>query len=140
MEKNCKLKLGQSRKGSDLSWSEREELLEEYLSSDLTKQAIWKKYTGQAEEHGQILSWLRKLGYEDKHVNNRRKSGAQVSMEKKEEERFEHLQLKKRIRELEKELQEAKLKAIAWSTMLELAEQEYKIKIRKKYNTKPSNK
>ena len=36
-----------------------------------------------------------------------------------------------------KQLQDAELKAIAFSTMVDIAEKELKIPIRKKYNTKP---
>jgi hypothetical protein len=54
-----------------------------------------------------------------------------------EDESFENLQLKKRIAELEKQLKDAELKAIAFSTMVDIAEKEFKIPIRKKFNTKP---
>ena len=50
---------------------------------------------------------------------------------------FEMLQLKKRIQALESQLKDAELKAIAFSTMVDIAEKEFKIPIRKKYNTKP---
>jgi hypothetical protein len=56
---------------------------------------------------------------------------------KKEDESFENLQLKKRIVELERQLKDAELKAIAFSTMVDIAEKEFKIPIRKKLNTKP---
>ena len=49
---------------------------------------------------------------------------------------FETLQLKKRIAELEKKLKDADMKAIAYSTMVDIAEKEFNIPIRKKYNTK----
>jgi hypothetical protein len=52
------------------------------------------------------------------------------------EEQFEQLQLKSRIAELEKQLKESELKAIAFSTMVDIAEKEFKIPIRKKFNTK----
>ena len=52
-------------------------------------------------------------------------------------EDFETLKLKKRIAELEKQLQTAEMKAIAFSTMVDIAEKEFNIPIRKKYNTKP---
>jgi hypothetical protein len=52
-------------------------------------------------------------------------------------ENFETLQLKKRISELEKQLKDAEMKAIAFSTMVDIAEEEFKIPIRKKLNTKP---
>jgi hypothetical protein len=49
---------------------------------------------------------------------------------------FEKLQLEKRIAELEKQVQMAEMKAIAFSTMVDIAEREFNISIRKKYNTK----
>jgi hypothetical protein len=52
-------------------------------------------------------------------------------------EDFESLQLKKRIAELEDKLKDAEMKAIAFSTMVDIAEKEFNIPIRKKYNTKP---
>lgn len=52
---------------------------------------------------------------------------------------FEVQQMKKRITELEKQLKDAELKAIAFSTMVYFAEQDFKIVIRKKCNTNPYN-
>jgi hypothetical protein len=49
---------------------------------------------------------------------------------------FEKLQLQKRISELEKQVQVAEMKAIAFSTMVDIAEKEFNIPIRKKFNTK----
>jgi hypothetical protein len=50
---------------------------------------------------------------------------------------FENLRLKNRIADLEKQLKDAELKAIAFSTMVDIAEKEFKIPIRKKFTTKP---
>ena len=66
--------------------------------------------------------------------NKRTISNTPVS---KEEINFELLQLQKRNKELEKQLQEAELKAIAFSTMVDIAEEMFKIPIRKKLNTQP---
>ncbi len=49
------------RKGCSLSWAEREEMILEYNSGKWSKQEIWKKYTGQDKEHGQMLVWMRIL-------------------------------------------------------------------------------
>jgi hypothetical protein len=49
---------------------------------------------------------------------------------------FERKQLEKHIAELEKQLKEVEMKAISFSTMVDIAEKEFKIPIRKKYNTK----
>ena len=53
---------------------------------------------------------------------------------------FEYLQLKRRISELEKQLQESEMKSIAWQTMIEITERELNISIKKKFNTKPFKK
>ena len=46
--------------------TEQHQILQELISSGCTKQEIWQKYTGQEEEHGQLLRWMRKLGYDEK--------------------------------------------------------------------------
>ena len=53
---------------------------------------------------------------------------------------FEQRQLQKRVEELEQQLKEAQMKSIALSMMVDMAEEEFKISIRKKYNTKRSKK
>jgi len=57
-----------------------------------------------------------------------------------EQDSFENLQLKKRIAELEKQLKDAEMKAIAYATMVDIAEKEFNIPIKKKFNTNPSQK
>ena len=118
---------------------ERHELIKEYLTSGCTKEAIWEKYTGQSE-HGTLLKWMRKLGYTTSSKVGVATIAVNTSIMSKKaltEQEFEKLQLEKRIVELEKQLKEAELKAIAFSTMVDIAEKEFKIPIRKKYNTKP---
>jgi len=63
-----------------------------------------------------------------------------VKVKENDIEDFEVLQMKKRITELENQLKDAEMKAIAFSTMVDIAEKEFNIPIRKKYNTKPSKK
>lgn len=133
---------------SEFSDSEKHQIIQEYLRSSQTKRDIWEKYTGQTEEHGILLKWMRKLGYIES--NSSRKSnftsGQSRIMPKgkanteQSSESFEMLQLKKRIAELESQLKDAELKAIAFSTMVDIAEKEFNIPIRKKHNTKPSRK
>ena len=128
--------------------SEKHHIVQELISSGCTKQEIWEKYTGQLEEKGQFLRWMRQLGY-DASVKTRRPNFATnntIIMPKNTKkpdtltEDFEMLQLKKRIAALESQLKDAEMKAIAFSTMVDIAEQEFNIPIRKKYNTKPSKK
>lgn len=135
------------KRGCDYSDSERHKILQEYITSGKTKKEIWYKYTGQAEEHGNLRIWMRKLGYNGK-LRTRKYTLAEsaIDMPKKKsfripaEESFETLQLKKRNFELESQLKDAEMKAIAFSTMIDIAEKEFNIPIRKKVNTKPLKK
>ena len=126
--------------------AEKHIIIQEMLEIGCTKRDIWEKYTGQEEEHGQLLRWMRKLGYDDS-IPTRRPNFVSnpIQMKKKNSTKeptasFENLQLKKRIEELEKQLKDAEMKTIAFSTMVDIAEREFNIPIRKKFSTKPSKK
>lgn len=139
MKKESKAILGQ-RRNNKLYFSDYEKklIIEDYLSGNETKQSVYNRYTGYPAENGIITRWMRKFGIEDKFELNtnfvsmptRKKNKEQIS------EDFETLKLKKRIAELEKQLQTAEMKAIAYSTMVDIAEKEFNIPIRKKPNTK----
>jgi transposase len=152
MEQESKVILGLSaskivqKPNKYFSKTERHQIIQELLSSGCTKQDIWYKYTGQEEEHGQLLRWMRQFGYDDTIITRRPNFATnQFVMPKKKKsgklldtssDSFENLQLKKRITELERQLKDAEMKAIAFSTMVDIAEREFKIPIRKKLNTK----
>ena len=139
MKKESKAISGQWR-NNKLYFSDYEKkfIIEDYLSGKETKKSVYNRYTGYPAENGKITKWMRKLSIEDKFVKNtnfvsmptRKKNTDQSSGD------FETLKLKKRIAELEKQLQTAEMKAIAFSTMVDIAEKEFNIPIRKKHNTK----
>jgi hypothetical protein len=146
MEETSKVISG-LRRGSSFTISERHQIIQEMLVSNCTRAGIWKKYTGQSEEHGFLLRWMRQLGYPMELTVRRTTFGGDKNLmakkqttTAKEEDSFEILQLKKRITELENQLKDAEMKAIAFSTMVDIAEKEFKIPIRKKLNTKPLKK
>ncbi len=152
MDKKSKIISGLSdgeiiqKSGKYFSDEEKHYIIQELISSKCTKREVWEKYTGQEEEHGQLLRWMHKLGY-DTGIKTRRPNFVSNPIQmknKKHQEKptdsFENLQLKKRVEELEKQLKDAELKAIAFSTMVDIAEKEFNIPIRKKLNTKPSKK
>ena len=146
MEETSKVISG-LRSGGSFRISERHHIIKEMLSSDCTRAAIWRKYTGQSQEHGFLLRWMDQLGYPAELTTRRSTFGGNKSLmakkqpsPKNEEESFEILQLKKRISELENQLKDAEMKAIAFSTMVDIAEKEFNIPIRKKLNTKPLKK
>lgn len=51
-------------------------------------------------------------------------------------ERVDNSKLEKRVKELEKQLELAKMKIVALDTMIDIAEQDYKLEIRKKSGPK----
>lgn len=125
--------------GGDFSSAQRKAIVEEYLLTGCSKHGIWKKYTGQEKEHGQLINWMRNLGHDIP-----KKSGS-LGLTKKQEmlgpkipDTLEVAQLRDRIAELEKALISSELRATAYETMVEVAEKELKISIRKKSFTKQS--
>lgn len=143
MDKN-KRKIIQ-KKGKDYSETERHAIIREMLKNNWTKQYAWELYTGEPEERGQLMRWMRKLGYVKNITHKKFNFGPKIKLMRNKDagdpgegESFEVLQLKKRITELEKQLKDAEMKAIAWSTMVDIAEKQFNIPIKKKLNTKPS--
>lgn len=129
------------KKPIDFTKVERRQIIEEYLEGGKSKQEIWKKHTGLQEEHGGLLRWMRELGFvelnnspilEATNLLNMRKSKDQYSTE--------NLQLQKKIEDLEKALVNSELRALAFETMIDVAEKELKISIKKKSFTKQSTK
>jgi hypothetical protein len=137
----------EKKQGKYFTNEEQHSIIQEMISNGLTKREIWEKYTGQKEEHGQLLRWMKKLGYptlgKPIRTNFGIKSNVLASKKVKpkvkasSDESFENLQLINRIKVLEQQLKDAELKAIAYSTMVDVAEKEFNIPIRKKFNTKP---
>lgn len=100
--------------------------------------------------HSLIHDWLRRFNFvEDTTYRVKRPTFTTQEIkaiimsranESNSPQEFELLQLEKRIAELEQQLKEAEMKAIAYSTMVDIAEKKFNIPIRKKFNTKPSKK
>lgn len=135
------------RAGGTFTIRERHAIIRELLTTGVSRSYIWKKYTGKSDEHGHLLRWMLMLGY-GKTISEAREvilqSGQGIMMAHKHQpkedpgdEDFDVKMLKKRVLELEKQLKEAELKAIAFSTMVDVAEEMFKVPIRKKLNTKP---
>jgi hypothetical protein len=140
MEGKCKPNFGQwFNKRLFLSDEEKLIVINDYLNGKESKADVYFRYTGYREDHGKIGVWMKKLGIKDLRTS-RNVSFVPMSKAKKpiqSEVDFEKLQLEKRVAELEKQLKLAEMKAIAFSTMVDIAEREFNIPIRKKFNTKP---
>ena len=132
------------RTGGSLSWTERESMIHDYLTGSYTKAEIWEKYTGQNEEHGQLLQWMRKLGYlaEERRtqrplkINYRIQNITEPILSNDQYKEKTNDELLKRIAQLEKMLEMEKLRSEGYDLMIDIAEKELKIPIRKKSDTK----
>jgi len=115
-------------------------MIELHLSTGVAKSYIWQLFTGhKGEDHGQILYWMRQLGYlpEKRTV---RKPVPLFKMSKKrritDTKPDAEQALQARIKQLEKQLQDSLLTAEAYRRMIQIAESELKIDIQKKSDTK----
>jgi len=103
----------------------------EYESSDCSQSYLSRKYG--IGSRTIILHWLKKYG------NNRYLSIPEQSLKSQPDmaaDTPEIRALKARIKQLERELEDSKLLAEAYSLMITTAEEQLKIPIRKKFNTK----
>ncbi|HCV15791.1 MAG TPA: hypothetical protein DF637_05610 [Rikenellaceae bacterium] len=112
---------------------EKMEILDEYLSSGLPMDVIQRKYH---MGHCTISKWLSKFELSNfretqfKTMAENRTNSPYVSKSRKE------LELEEKIKNLEKELKLEKLKTLALETVIDVAEKELKIDIRKKAGAK----
>lgn len=135
MDKNKNARI---RHGGDIPLAERHKIIREYLAGGYTKRELWYKYTGKYDEHGSILRWMRMYGYVDEDFKRRSIfSGGSINYSPMEDtEDLDKSELLAKIKQLEKQLQDAKLREEGYRSMIDLAEQTFKIPIRKKSDTR----
>ena|ERR1700678_3020604 len=94
----------------------------EYLTGRFTKAELQNRYGIRGKSR--LFTWLKKFGYiAQNSIKPMSKSKANVKRSQQQKDR-------------KNELEDARLKAEIYSKMIEIAEQQYKIKIRKNFNTK----
>jgi transposase len=112
-------------------------VVEEYLATGCSKMFLLRKYDIQFKSA--IQTWMRVLGYNDPGSQLQKFKFGQLiftSLAKQKQNTSESTELQKRIRELERELEDEKLRSEAYARLIEKAEKELKISIRKKTGTK----
>jgi transposase-like protein len=111
----------------------KRKVIDEYLSTGVPKMDLLRKY-GIKSKSG-IQRWMKKFGYTDiyKAVAPTFTFITSPTLIKKLKDEHE---LRKRIKELERQLAEEKLRSEAYVRSIDKAEKELKIPIRKKPNTK----
>lgn len=115
----------------------RRKVIEEYLSSNVSKMFLLRKY-GIKMKSG-IQRWMKLYGYEDHKQPVIIKFSAVRShalIRKMNTGKASKKQLEEKIRELERQLEDEKLRAEAYERIIEKAEKDLKVPIRKKPSTR----
>lgn len=115
-------------------------VIEDYLTSGLSKQGILRKYG--IKFQSALQTWMKIYGYED---FNRKVSYIEVLNQEELKKKFsqpkqgnslDSEEQRDYIKQLERKLEDEKLRSEAYRNMIEIAEKEMKISIRKKSSTK----
>ena len=125
------------RFGQIYSEAFRRKVIEEYLSSNVSKMFLLRKY-GIRIKSG-IQRWMKLYGYEDHKqpiVIKFRAVRSHALIRKMNTDKASKKQLEEKIRELERQLEDEKLRSEAYERIIEKAEKELKVPIRKKPNTR----
>jgi len=115
----------------------RRKVIEEYLSTGCKKKALLAKY-GIAGK-GNLQRWMRLYGYCDSHTKRKQNAKLAIALPSPftmPSDKVNSADLQKKIQELERLLQDEKLRSEAYLRIIEKAEDELKIKIKKKPSTK----
>lgn len=100
----------------------------DFLTGTLTKREIENKYN---IGHTRLTYWLKEIGFDYSNP-----SIVSLPGMKEQTNKLSDKEGQESLSQLKKELQEARLLAEAYRKMIEIAEQEFKIKIVKKSNTR----
>lgn len=107
------------------------QIVQEYLTTETTISELMKKYNFGCPNS--LYSWMRKLGITKQDFEQIKQDRAMASTSSKSSR---ELELEHKIRLLEDELNKEKLKTAALSTLIDIAERDLKIDIKKKRGAK----
>jgi len=113
-------------------------VIKEYLSGGVSKYSLQKKYG--IKMHSPLNRWMRELGY----LDNEQKAGYSSpskafplpSKKVNKDQLPAHLSQEQRIKELERLLEDEQLRSEAYRRIIEIAEKDFNIPIRKKPDTR----
>lgn len=106
-------------------------VIQEYLNSDISLAELKNKHS--IRGNGCVSDWMRKFGTSEVTVEQ---INLQRTMSKEEEKTPRERKLEAKVKELEKALEHERLRTLALDTMINIAERDLKISIRKKSGTK----
>ena len=106
-------------------------VIQEYLNTDISQKELQEKHGFRG--NSAVSEWMRKFG--GNKVTDEQIS-IQKAMSKEVDKTPQELKLEAKIKELEKALEQERLRTLALNTMINIAERDLKISIRKKSGTK----
>jgi transposase-like protein len=109
----------------------RFQVVHEYLNTGISQKQLQEKYS--IGGNNCINDWMRKFGTNEVTVEQ---INLQQAMSKEEEKTPRERKLEAKVKELEKALEHERLRTLALDTMINIAERDLKISIRKKSGTK----
>jgi transposase-like protein len=109
----------------------RFQVVQEYINTGISQAELKKKYS--IRGNNCINYWMRKFGTSEVTVEQ---INLQQAMSKEEEKTPRERKLEAKVKELEKALGQERLRTLALDTMINIAERDLKISIRKKSGTK----
>lgn len=115
----------------------KQAVIKEYLEGIIGHNALLRKYD--IRINGGIHRWMRQLGYVDNEEKDRYLPPLKpLSLPSKKENKAAPTtpDLQQRIKELERQLEDEQLRSEAYRRIIDIAEKDYNIPIRKKPNTK----
>ncbi len=107
------------------------QVVQEYLTTDISHEELKKKYNFNGNNN--ISNWMRKFELSKPDEEQIRLQKA-MRVEKEKSSLEQELELK--VKKLEEELQREQFKTLALNTMINIAERELKVDIRKKAGAK----
>jgi transposase len=107
------------------------QIVQEYLSTDISRAELMKKYNFNGG--GNIANWMRKFGFSkpgEEQIKLHQAMSKEIQRTALEQE------LEVRVKKLEAELEREQFRTMALNTMIDIAERELKVDIRKKSGAK----
>ena len=107
------------------------QVVQEYLGTDQSQQSLLQKY--KIGDTNSITKWMRKF---DLQVPSDRQIELQRTMAKEKEKTIYEQELEAKVQKLEEQLKHERFRTLALNTLIDVAEGDLKISIRKKAGAK----
>lgn len=106
-------------------------VVQEYLSTDKSQKELMQEYGIGGKNN--ITKWMRKFGLK---TPTEEQIKVQILMSKENKKSPREVELEAKVKKMEEALEYERLRTLALNTMIDVAERNLKISIRKKFGTK----